>query len=94
MVAVPAAGQSWPVAGDERADAYAGAVDGAGVVAQPLNRPPKQTACSGLPGGSGCGDPVATIAPEAKAADDKVDISVTAAREQPKPQDAGAPAFI
>lgn len=46
----------------------------------------------GWPGGSGCGDPVATIAPEAKAADDKVDISVTAAREQPKPQDAGAPA--
>ena len=43
------------------------------------------------PGSSGCSDPVAKISEEAKAADDKVDISVSAPREQPKTQDAGAP---
>jgi hypothetical protein len=40
------------------------------------------------PGSSGCGDPVATIPADAKTADDKVDISVSAPREQPKTQDA------
>ena len=43
------------------------------------------------PGSTGCSEPLATLSAEAKAADDKVDISVSAPREQPKAQDAGAP---
>ncbi|MCB1254807.1 MAG: SCO2322 family protein [Austwickia sp.] len=44
------------------------------------------------PVGTGCGEPVATLSDAAKAPDERIDISVTAPREQPRVQDAAQPA--
>lgn len=60
-------------------------------VARPREGTGMVCAIDNWPGGTGCGDPVATLSDEAKAADDKIDISVSAPRAQPTAQDAAAP---
>ncbi len=57
-----------------------------------LPRDDKGMVCSidNYPAGMGCAEPLATMPEPAKADDDKVDIAVSAAREQPKAQDAQA----
>lgn len=57
-----------------------------------LPRDDKGMVCAidGYPGGSGCAVALATVPENAQAPDEKVDIAVSAAREQPKPVDAQA----
>ncbi|GAB77250.1 hypothetical protein SAMN05421595_1067 [Austwickia chelonae] len=57
-------------------------------VAMPRDASGRVCSIDNYPGGNVCGEPLTAVPEEAKAADERVGIAVSAPREQPKPQDA------